>query len=55
MNNKKKVYWGFYNTSFTGGISGARRHQLGIRGDVAPCRKRPLDVRAHLQADLDEK
>lgn len=55
MNNKKKVYCGICNTYFTGGISRERRHQLGIRDDVAPCRKRPLDVRAHLQADLDEK
>jgi hypothetical protein len=39
----------------SGGIKRARRHQLGIKGDVVACRKTPQDVNVLLQADLDKK
>lgn len=55
LNNKKKLYCDFCDVPITGVIRRARSHQLGIRDDVASCRKTPADVKALLQADLDER
>ena len=39
LNDKKKIYCDFCDKVSNGGISRARRHQLGITGDVKLCRK----------------
>jgi hypothetical protein len=54
-NKKNKVTCNFCLLTSSGGITRARRHQLGIKGDVAACRKTPPDVKVLLQADLNEK
>jgi hypothetical protein len=39
----------------SGGIKRARRHQLGIKGDVVACRKTPPGVKVLLEAEMNEK
>jgi hypothetical protein len=39
LNDKKKIYCDFCDKFSNGVISRARRHQLGIMGDVKACRK----------------
>ncbi|WJX13344.1 hypothetical protein P8452_03742 [Trifolium repens] len=55
LSKKKSVTCNFCLETFTGGISRARKHQLGIPGEVKKCRKTPADAKAILQADYDEK
>ncbi|CAI8594946.1 unnamed protein product [Vicia faba] len=40
---------------YSGGISRAKRHQLGITGDVISCTKTPDDVKAILRVDMVDK
>ncbi|XP_073219750.1 uncharacterized protein [Cicer arietinum] len=54
-NNRKKVTCDFCQVETSGGITRARQHQLGIRGDVKSCRKIPPDCKLLLQTDYDEK
>ncbi|KAK2362241.1 AT-hook motif nuclear-localized protein [Trifolium repens] len=53
LSKKKSVTCNFCLETFTGGISRARKHQLGIPGEVKKCRKTPADAKAILQADYD--
>ncbi|GAU41127.1 hypothetical protein TSUD_288170 [Trifolium subterraneum] len=55
LNNKNQVTCNFCLLTSSAGITRARRHQLGIPGDVAACSKTPPDVKVLLQADLDKK
>ncbi|XP_004499641.1 uncharacterized protein [Cicer arietinum] len=54
-NNRKKVTCDFCQVETSGGITRARQHQLGIRGDVKSCRKIPPDCKLLLQTYYDEK
>jgi hypothetical protein len=38
-----------------GGITRAKKHQLGIPGQVKPCRKIPTDIKQQLQESYDKK
>jgi hypothetical protein len=38
-----------------GGITRAKKHQLGIPGQVKPCRKIPADIKQQLQESYDKK
>ncbi|CAL5205836.1 unnamed protein product [Lathyrus oleraceus] len=55
INNKKKVTCDFCNMTSSGGISRAKKHQLGIKGDVVACLKISAEVKAILHADMVEK
>ena len=55
LNDRKKVTCDFCNLTSSGGISRAKRHQLGITGDVISCTKTPDDVKVILRADMVDK
>ncbi|GKV13629.1 hypothetical protein SLEP1_g24618 [Rubroshorea leprosula] len=54
-NNSSRVVCNFCNKVTTGGITRAKRHQIGIKGDVAPCPKCPPAVREELWVNLQQK
>ncbi|GKV49742.1 hypothetical protein SLEP1_g56476 [Rubroshorea leprosula] len=54
-NNSCRVVCKFCNKVTTGGITRAKRHQIGIKGDVAPCPKCPPAIREELWANLQQK
>ncbi|RDX70182.1 hypothetical protein CR513_50603, partial [Mucuna pruriens] len=54
-NNRKSVTCDFCLKTSTGGITRAKRHQLGIRGDVGAYRKIPEDIRLELKAVFEQK
>ena len=45
MNNKKSVTCDFCRKVTNDGITRAKRHQLGIKGDVNVCKKCPPEVK----------
>lgn len=45
----------FSNLTSSGGISRAKKHQLGIKGDVVACLKIPTEVKTILHVDMVEK
>ncbi|GKV16325.1 hypothetical protein SLEP1_g26983 [Rubroshorea leprosula] len=53
--NSSRVIYNFCNKVTTGGITKAKRHQRGIKGDVAPCPKCPPIIREELWANLQQK
>ncbi|RDY00852.1 hypothetical protein CR513_15908, partial [Mucuna pruriens] len=54
-NNRKSVMCDFCLKTSTGGITRAKKHQLGIRGDVGACRKIPEDIKLELKATFEQK
>ncbi|RDX62030.1 hypothetical protein CR513_59679, partial [Mucuna pruriens] len=54
-NNTKSVTCDFCLKTSMGGITRAKRHQLGIRGYVGACRKIPEDIRLELKAAFEQK
>lgn len=54
LNNKRKVTCDFCNETSSGGISRAKQHQLGIKGNVKSCTQTPEDVKAILQEHEDK-
>ncbi|GKV13856.1 hypothetical protein SLEP1_g24823 [Rubroshorea leprosula] len=54
-NNSSQVVCNFCNKVTTGGVTRAKRHQIRIKGDVAPCPKCPPPVREELWANLQQK
>ncbi|KAK7292955.1 hypothetical protein RJT34_15813 [Clitoria ternatea] len=55
VNNRKQVTCDFCGKTTTGGITRARRHQMGVRGDCSSCPKCPDDVKEALKAALLNK
>ncbi|CAH9076630.1 unnamed protein product [Cuscuta epithymum] len=55
LNDKKTVTCDFCGKTTTGGITRAKRHQMGIRGDVGACRKTPADVTLLLKEAYEKK
>ncbi|KAG5071809.1 hypothetical protein JHK86_007020 [Glycine max] len=54
-NNRKSVTCDFCQKTSTGGISGARRHQLQIKGDVDSCKKVSEDVKLEMIYAYEKK
>ncbi|XP_020207003.1 uncharacterized protein LOC109815825 isoform X2 [Cajanus cajan] len=54
-NNRKSVTCDFCLKTSTGGITRAKRHQLGIKGDVGACRKIPEDLKLEMKAAYESK
>ncbi|GKV21499.1 hypothetical protein SLEP1_g31476 [Rubroshorea leprosula] len=55
LNNTSRVMCNFCNKVTIGGITRAKRHQIGIKGDVAACPGCPQMVRDELFANLQKK
>ncbi|CAK8540387.1 unnamed protein product [Lathyrus sativus] len=55
LNNKRMVTYDFCNETSTRGISRAKQHQLGIKGNVKSCTQTPVDVKEILHEHEDEK
>ncbi|XP_058755022.1 uncharacterized protein LOC131628172 [Vicia villosa] len=55
LNNRRRVTCNFCNETSTGGISRAKQHQLGIKGNVKACTQTPEDVKLILQEHEDKK
>ncbi|KAK7318320.1 hypothetical protein RJT34_03019 [Clitoria ternatea] len=56
INNRKCVTCDFCGKITTGGITRAKRHQMGVRGDCAACHKCPKEVKETLKiAFLNKK
>ncbi|KAK7264804.1 hypothetical protein RJT34_32415 [Clitoria ternatea] len=55
INNRKQVTCDFYGKITTGGITRAKRHQMGVRGDCGSCHKCPEDVKETLKAAFINK
>jgi hypothetical protein len=43
--SKKTILRDFCFHSLSGGITRVKKHQLGITGEVKPCRKIPVDIK----------
>ncbi|KAL2322193.1 hypothetical protein Fmac_026572 [Flemingia macrophylla] len=54
-NNRKSMTCDFCQKTSTGGITRAKRHQLGIKGDVGACRKMPEDLKFEMKAAYESK
>nr|KYP42636.1 hypothetical protein KK1_035966 [Cajanus cajan] len=54
-NNRKSVTCDFCLKTSTGGITRAKKHQLGIKGDVGACRKIPEDLKLEMKAAYESK
>lgn len=52
INNKKNVTCDICNLTSSGGISRAKKHQLGIKGDVVTCLKISVEVKAILHVSI---
>ncbi|KAK7294079.1 hypothetical protein RJT34_16962 [Clitoria ternatea] len=55
INNRKQVTCDFCGKITTGGITQAKRHQMGMRGDCGSCHKCPEDVKETLKAAFINK
>ncbi|KAK7309768.1 hypothetical protein RJT34_06762 [Clitoria ternatea] len=55
VNNRKQVTCDFCGKTTTGGITRAKRHQMGVRGDCGSCPKCPDDIKEALKAALLNK
>jgi hypothetical protein len=55
LKDKKKVVCDFCGEPSSGGITRAKQHQLGQKGNVKGCKTTPDDVKKLLQEDYDKK
>ncbi|KAK4283950.1 hypothetical protein QN277_000847 [Acacia crassicarpa] len=55
INNRKSVTCDFCKKVTTGGITRAKRHQMGIKGDVNACTKCPPEVKNLLKEAAEKK
>ncbi|KAK7271008.1 hypothetical protein RJT34_26584 [Clitoria ternatea] len=55
INNRKQATCDFCGKITTGGITRAKRHQMGVRGDCGSCHKCPEDVKETLKAAFINK
>ncbi|KAK7316728.1 hypothetical protein RJT34_00400 [Clitoria ternatea] len=55
INNRKQVTYDFCGKIRTGGITRAKRHQMGVRGDCGSSHKCPEDVKETLKAAFINK
>jgi hypothetical protein len=55
LKNKKKVTCDFCGEESTGGITRAKQHQLGQKGNVKGCDKTPDDVNKLLQVKIRKR
>jgi len=53
--SQKQIVCHFCGHPSTGGITSAKKHQLGIKGEVKPCVKTPEDVKKRLKDHFDRK
>ncbi|KAK7310011.1 hypothetical protein RJT34_07199 [Clitoria ternatea] len=55
INNRKHVICDFCGKTTIGGITRAKRHQMGVRGDCGSCHKCPEEVKETLMAEFINK
>lgn len=55
INNRQAVTCDFCGKTTTGGITRAKKHQLGVRGDVFACTETPAEVKAKIKEAFDKK
>ncbi|XP_019437890.1 PREDICTED: uncharacterized protein LOC109343825 [Lupinus angustifolius] len=48
LNNKKSVTCNFCGHISTGGITKAKKHQMGVTRDVSACKEIPADIKQHI-------
>lgn len=51
--NNKAVTYDFRGKNTTGGITRAKRHQMGVKGDVGACLKIPAEIKAKIKEASD--
>ena len=55
INNRKSVTCDFCGKVTTGGITRAKRHQMGVRGDVNSCKRIPPEIKKLIKEAFEKK
>lgn len=53
--NKKVVTYDFWGNTLTNGITRAKRHQMGVKGDVGACLKIIVEIKLKNKEACDKK